>query len=147
MVWLPPKSKPPLPNKPELVYLCGPIDYAPGDARGWRERAAEFLLERGIASFSPAHAFFARGEAHEGVSQRIMAINFAALYHTDVCLAFLGNVMSIGTSREIQQAVSWGIPVVSVVEGRKPSHYLIDTWTTSSLEEALKLIAGDGGDI
>lgn len=137
--------KPPLPDKPELVYLGGPIDFAPGDARGWREQAADFLLKRGISSFSPAHAFKAVSTAQEGISQRLMAVNFCAVLNSDVCLINLGEAMSVGTSREIHQAILWNIPVV-VVLNRTPGHYLIDTYCVSTLDEALALITVDAVD-
>lgn len=130
---------PPLPAYPEMVYLGGPIDFAPSEARGWREETANLFAGFGIATFSPVHAFRATGEAQPGLSHRLMAVNFAAVWYSDLVLINLGTSMSVGTSREIQQAVAWGKPVVTVLD-RTPGHYLVDTYCCRTLESAFETI-------
>jgi nucleoside 2-deoxyribosyltransferase len=121
------------------VYLAGPIDFAPGDARGWREIASKDLLACDIASFSPAHAFTAGGVAADGVSEYIMAVNLAAVVNADAVLVNLGTSVSVGTSREIQLAVQTGIPVVVISE--KQGHYLSDCWVVPNLSAAIEWLS------
>jgi nucleoside 2-deoxyribosyltransferase len=137
------KGPVPIPKKVEMVYLGGPIDFALGDAHDWREAAAAYLLEYGIASFSPAHAFKAPPVATPGTSERLMEINFSAIYYSDLLLMNLGTTMSVGTSREIQQAAVWNKAVIAILD-RPPGHYLVDTWVCSNLDEALQLILEHG---
>jgi len=131
------KPSPAFPWSVSMVYLAGPVDFT-DDAHDWREQVADKLLEFNIASFSPPHAFKAGGMADPFVSPRLMAINFAAIWNSDLVFVNLGNTLSVGTSREIQQAINWGKPVIVVSEKR--GHYLSDCLVYPTIDKALEWI-------
>lgn len=129
--------------RPSVVYLAGPIDFEVGGGKKWREQTSKKLMEAGIASFSPAHAFTAPFTVADGISHKLVDINTAALIRCDVMLTVFPDKLSIGTAREVEIAVQHGVPVIAVLE-REPGHYLFDTTVVKTLEEGIaKIINGD----
>lgn len=137
------RARAPIPLGFKMVYLAGPIDYSPGDSRDWREFAADSFQKYDIATFSPVHAFRA-GPGADSSSSRIMAINFGAIFNADLVFANLGDSLSVGTSREIHQAVLWNKPVIAVID-KNPSHYLSDTYHYYTLEQGIEGALSQGG--
>lgn len=125
-----------------MVYLAGPID-AVHDSRGWRDDAIDRFHERGVSTFSPAHAHNWDGNSHAAKS--IYAINRNAVLHCDAMLAFLPTgPVTIGTPIEIAQAWDAGKKVVVWTDAKCPSLVLmaLGVPTAEYLETAINLLLG-----
>jgi hypothetical protein len=86
---------------------------ADGEARDWREVAQDAFLRKGIATFSPFHAFRANTlELGPKQCEAIIRINDMAVASADAILANLGG-KSFGTPLECQLAWQERVPIVA----------------------------------
>lgn len=122
---------------PVMIYLAGPIDSDP-KAGPWREQAAAYLAEHGIASFNPLRAFAGATCA----APHVDAINRYALA---TCTAVLVNLLTdgraFGTIREIEQAAHLEKPMIVVAGEWIVNHVsAYDLAVEGRLETALGLL-------
>ncbi len=128
-----------------LVYLAGPIDGVQREeALDWREGVSQYLNRTGISTFSPAHAFSvvyfnSNGPSNKVTARTVTEINRYAISQSSVVLAYLPkDRITIGTTREIEYAISIGKPVVALVEHADVSFLsLYDTIQVSDWDEAV----------
>lgn len=106
-----------------IIYLARPIDNAPPS---FRHRSAKRLAELGATLFDP-HTAWQPGTEHD---QRLFDIDLDVVGRVDgVAVDCPGHISSVGVWREVQHAVSLGVPVHWVQDGSTKPWALADVDT------------------
>ena len=96
-----------------LVYLCGPIDHCM-DALKWRAEVKSMLISEKINVYDAATAFKI-GDCTKSCD-RLYEINRFALSQSDVVLANIFKIWTVGTIVELQDAKEGKIPVYAALK-------------------------------
>lgn len=131
-------------NSLRLVYLAGPVDLDyTNDKLQWRHRASRELAEHNICSYNPPAAFRWVGGTHQ--ASKLIRINEMALRQSDAMLLHLNSTITIGSIRELQQAINLNMPVVLWTPGDayamyENSLYLAGIQRHDTLEDAIRTL-------
>lgn len=126
-----------------LAYVAGPINAEGVAMSNWRHLVSIDIQALGVTCYRPDLGFMCRPALDPGdVGQRIIVANEQILAISDVVIADL-DFRSVGTVREVQLAVSLGVPVVARRPGGPTnSPYTRDTrieWV-ETVDEAIAVV-------
>lgn len=131
-------------DRPNTVYLCGPIDMATEEQiDAWREAAVSFFERFGVTCFNPSAAWVGIHERNQAINEAVMTVDYLAILNCDMVLAYLpSNILTLGSIREIEFARSHGKRVVVVTDWAHTSAFSADLECYPHMITAVAAILG-----